>query len=209
MWTERARAQRKRQLTACARVRSTSHDIINKKSSNRKNKEEDCFNFAWLVVIKVIRSNIDYGSFVGTCLHLHRNLGHRRRSPALLRAQEQKQIVSLVKISKNQIRKLQFVSFQCDPSDPGPDGGLLLAIVSTHFVISNSCSPVVRLSIFDSWLCCYMSQMNPLIGPVLNQRSLFAVKYFWVSKPLVWFEKNCFRWWYARIFFSRMLGMSP
>ena len=26
-----------------------------------------------------------------------------------------------------------------------------------------------------------MSQMNPLIGPVLNQRSLFAVKKFWVS----------------------------
>ena len=33
---------------------------------------------------------------------------------------------------------------------------------------------------FFSWLCCYMCQMNPLIGPVLNQRALFAVKKFWV-----------------------------
>ena len=30
-------------------------------------------------------------------------------------------------------------------------------------------------------VCCYMCQMNPLIGPVLNQRALFAVKKFWVS----------------------------
>merc|ERR1711963_264684 len=29
------------------------------------------------------------------------------------------------------------------------------------------------------WLCCYMSQMNPLIGPVLNQRTLFAIKEYW------------------------------
>ena len=33
---------------------------------------------------------------------------------------------------------------------------------------------------FFSWLCCYMSQMNPLIGPVLNQRTLFAIKEYWV-----------------------------
>merc|ERR1711997_254289 len=29
------------------------------------------------------------------------------------------------------------------------------------------------------WLCCYMSQMNPLIGPILNQRTLFAMKTYW------------------------------
>ena len=29
------------------------------------------------------------------------------------------------------------------------------------------------------WVCCYMSQMNPLIGPVLNQRTLIAAKEFW------------------------------
>ena len=31
------------------------------------------------------------------------------------------------------------------------------------------------------WLCCYMCQMNPLIGPVLDQRALFAVKTLWVG----------------------------
>ena len=31
------------------------------------------------------------------------------------------------------------------------------------------------------WFACYMSQMNPLIGPILNQRTLIAVKEYWVS----------------------------
>jgi V-type H+-transporting ATPase subunit e len=29
------------------------------------------------------------------------------------------------------------------------------------------------------WLCCYMAQMNPLIGPVLPQKALFAIKTYW------------------------------
>jgi len=29
------------------------------------------------------------------------------------------------------------------------------------------------------WACCYMSQMNPLIGPVLKQRTMIAAKAFW------------------------------
>ena len=29
------------------------------------------------------------------------------------------------------------------------------------------------------WLCCYMAQMNPLIGPNLSQKSLFAIKTYW------------------------------
>ena len=29
------------------------------------------------------------------------------------------------------------------------------------------------------WLCCYMSQMNPLIGPVLETKALFAMKREW------------------------------
>lgn len=49
---------------------------------------------------------------------------------------------------------------------------------------------------FCSWLCCYMSQMNPLIGPVLNQRSLFAVKKFWVTKP-VYFDKHNIQYLFA------------
>merc|ERR1711983_44792 len=29
------------------------------------------------------------------------------------------------------------------------------------------------------WLCCYMAQMNPLIGPVLPQKALFAIQTYW------------------------------
>ena len=47
----------------------------------------------------------------------------------------------------------------------------LWSIILMHFLIISS---------FFSWLCCYMSQMNPLIGPVLNQRTLFAIKEYWV-----------------------------
>lgn len=32
-----------------------------------------------------------------------------------------------------------------------------------------------------SWLCCYMHQMNPLVGPVLHNRTLVAVQKLWVS----------------------------
>ncbi|TRY76969.1 hypothetical protein TCAL_02682 [Tigriopus californicus] len=29
------------------------------------------------------------------------------------------------------------------------------------------------------WLCCYMAQMNPLIGPILPQKTLFAIHQYW------------------------------
>jgi len=29
------------------------------------------------------------------------------------------------------------------------------------------------------WLCCYMAQMNPLVGPQLNMKALFAVSSEW------------------------------
>lgn len=29
------------------------------------------------------------------------------------------------------------------------------------------------------WLCCYMAQMNPLIGPELDQKSIVAMHYYW------------------------------
>ena len=35
------------------------------------------------------------------------------------------------------------------------------------------------------WFCCYMSQMNPLIGPILNQRTLIAVKQYWVRELII------------------------
>ena len=29
------------------------------------------------------------------------------------------------------------------------------------------------------WLCCYMSQMNPLIGPELDRKALAAMSFYW------------------------------
>jgi len=29
------------------------------------------------------------------------------------------------------------------------------------------------------WLCCYMSQMNPLLGPELDTKARFAMKAYW------------------------------
>ena len=61
---------------------------------------------------------------------------------------------------------------------------------------------------FFSWLCCYMSQMNPLIGPVLNQRTLFAIKEYWVRifrKKSKIFRKSNFNWFFY-IFLERLGG---
>ena len=46
------------------------------------------------------------------------------------------------------------------------------------------------LNNFFSWLCCYMSQMNPLIGPILKQSSLFAIKKYWVSQQAFRFRRT-------------------
>jgi len=60
--------------------------------------------------------------------------------------------------------------------------GLLLPI----FVPKNPYRGVVQVALILTgatlwffWLFCYMSQINPLIGPILNQRSLIAVKTYW------------------------------
>nr|ALS05197.1 vacuolar ATP synthase subunit e 2 [Tortanus dextrilobatus] len=29
------------------------------------------------------------------------------------------------------------------------------------------------------WLCCYMAQMNPLVGPEMDIKSLTAMKHYW------------------------------
>jgi len=60
--------------------------------------------------------------------------------------------------------------------------GVLLPI----FVPKNPYRGVVQVSLILTgatlwffWVFCYMSQMNPLIGPILKQRSLIAVKEYW------------------------------
>jgi V-type H+-transporting ATPase subunit e len=50
----------------------------------------------------------------------------------------------------------------------GPQKGVQIVVL----VLTASCCWLF-------WLCCYMSQMNPLIGPVLSQSSLFAIKKYW------------------------------
>lgn len=34
------------------------------------------------------------------------------------------------------------------------------------------------------WLCCYMAQMNPLIGPKLDRKVLLTIAKEWDSNPL-------------------------
>jgi len=31
------------------------------------------------------------------------------------------------------------------------------------------------------WLCCYMAQMNPLIGPIVNQKAALLIHQNWAS----------------------------
>lgn len=35
--------------------------------------------------------------------------------------------------------------------------------------------------IIFSWLCCYMAQMNPLIGPRIDNKTLLLMAREWVS----------------------------
>ena len=55
-----------------------------------------------------------------------------------------------------------------------------------HLSLHSFIFRVVQVSLFLTgmcmwffWVFTYMTQMNPLIGPVLNQRALIAVKYYW------------------------------
>lgn len=77
------------------------------------------------------------------------------------------------------------------------DGSNLLAFVSIFF--SFFCSPLCVLQMFDyvlsyddtnhiffvyfSWLCCFMAQMNPLMGPRLHQGTLLIVAREWGNLP--------------------------
>ena len=63
-----------------------------------------------------------------------------------------------------------------------------VGVVAPYFVKPGPNQRLIRTSLALTgascwlfWLCCYMSQMNPLIGPILNQRTLIAVKEYWVS----------------------------
>ncbi|XP_069677801.1 V-type proton ATPase subunit e 2-like [Periplaneta americana] len=36
------------------------------------------------------------------------------------------------------------------------------------------------------WLCCYMSQMNPLIGPKLSNRTIMLISKEWQGTTINW-----------------------
>jgi len=62
----------------------------------------------------------------------------------------------------------------------------VVAILLPIFVPKNPYRGVVQVSLFLTgtcmwffWIFTYMTQMNPLIGPILNQRALIAVKNYW------------------------------
>lgn len=41
---------------------------------------------------------------------------------------------------------------------------------------------LIYYKLLFSWLCCYMAQMNPLIGPKLSQHTLLMIAKEWVKK---------------------------
>ena len=65
----------------------------------------------------------------------------------------------------------------------GVIGGVLPKFVPANWgqnrVVAQLCLMLVSICCWLFWLCCYMSQMNPLIGPILNQRTLIAVQAQW------------------------------
>lgn len=79
-----------------------------------------------------------------------------------------------------------FGIFQAHSSLANADRGNVLAIVSCSFI------PVLRANfehnvlnlkcLFDScsWLCCYMCQMNPLIGPIIGKHTALVMQREWV-----------------------------
>lgn len=40
---------------------------------------------------------------------------------------------------------------------------------------------ILYINIFFSWLCCYMAQMNPLVGPKLGQHTVLIMAREWVK----------------------------
>lgn len=68
------------------------------------------------------------------------------------------------------------------PMLPYVDRRHLLAFVSCHFFIQISflCVTISYLfAFYYSWLCCYMTQMNPLIGPKLSMNEILIVAKEW------------------------------
>jgi len=60
--------------------------------------------------------------------------------------------------------------------------GVLLPVLvprSPHKSVIQVCLIITAACCWLFWLCCYMSQMNPLIGPILETKALYAMKLQW------------------------------
>jgi V-type H+-transporting ATPase subunit e len=60
--------------------------------------------------------------------------------------------------------------------------GVLLPVLvprSPHKSVIQVCLIISASCCWLFWLCCYMSQMNPLIGPILETKALYAMKLQW------------------------------
>lgn len=64
-----------------------------------------------------------------------------------------------------------------------PDRSDVLVVVSISIDLATSDPKNPRISLFFSWVCCYMAQMNPLIGPKLHQNTILIMAREW-GNPL-------------------------
>ncbi len=128
---------------------------------------------------------VDHGRLLHPHRHLHGPLGVRGRRPPMDTAKDTSQGVSKTRHENITTELTTYVThFQGHPDCPDTDWRMLLAFVSVShgiplFVFAQLLLLMILLFPF-SWLCCYMAQMNPLIGPELNQKTLFAVRTYWV-----------------------------
>ena len=60
--------------------------------------------------------------------------------------------------------------------------GILFLCVSVHCFY--------KMYLIFSWLCCYMAQMNPLIGPKLSNKTIILMAREWVS--VIYVHENIF-----------------
>jgi len=61
-----------------------------------------------------------------------------------------------------------------------------VGIVAPYFVPNGPYKRLIQVSLHLTgaccwlfWLCCYMAQMNPLVGPELDSKARAAMYYYW------------------------------
>jgi hypothetical protein len=72
--------------------------------------------------------------------------------------------------------------FQAAAGRSDDNRSVLLALVSLIYDCSAMTVNIKIIVASFSWLCCYMAQMNPLIGPKLANTTLLLIAQQWVRK---------------------------